>query len=295
MVLGELTATLCNETEMNLRAFLGLLTPLKKSGEQPTETPKNLLYRHDNVEAKILIAESNKLAWQPTRPHPWDCTSRHRLPRRWPQRHRPRACRLFAFFLVGWLGTGIRRWRSTWRGAKTSARHRTWPARRWHRLGASETPSTHVTNLRLGYRLPPRLEALGARILSPTSAQCTGAVGGSLACRTPENSMVSTSACSSKRSCGRAAGSQLLPPVQERNSWNRWQMVTAHPSERAWAAWQNWRVRHQCITGSGTPSVSVSRLTGSQGNSRQTKAPLPFSYTQPAQHMEEALKQLLRQ
>ena len=87
-------------------------------------------------------------------------------------------------------------------------------------------------------------------------------------------------------------GSQLLPPVQERNSWNRWQMVTAHPSERARAAWQNRRVRHQCITGSGTPSVSVSRLTGSQGNSRQTTAPLPFSYTQPAQNMEEALKQL---
>ena len=54
---------------------------------------------------------------------------------------------------------------------------------------------------------------------------------------------------------------------QSRKSWSRGQMVTGHPSERARAAWQNRRVRHQCITSSGTPSVSVPR---------RTTAPLPL-------------------
>ena len=120
----------------------------------------------------------------------------------------------------------------------------------------------------------------GWKRLEPTSAQGTGTVGGSWACRTPQNLSVSTSACSLKRTCGRAAR-RPAPSANHKNFWSQGQMVTTHPSERARAAWQIRRVRHQCITGSGTPSVSVHRITGTQGNSRRTTAPLPFSYTQP--------------
>ena len=111
-------------------------------------------------------------------------------------------------------------------------------------------PTTRVTKVSLGYRLPPRLETLGTGILSPTSAQGTGTVGGSLACRTHWSPLLPALR---NEHAAALRGFQLLLPVKERNSWNRGQMVTAHPSERASAAWQNRRVRHQCITGSGTP------------------------------------------
>ena len=53
-------------------------------------------------------------------------------------------------------------------------------------------------------------------------------------------------------------------------------MVTTHPSDRAWAAWQHRGVRHQRVAGPGTPPIFVSRTAGAQSNPRRTTAPLPL-------------------
>ena len=119
-------------------------------------------------------------------------------------------------------------------------------------VGAPEPPATFVTKFSLGHRLPPGLEAPGAGILPPTSAEGAGAAGGAVPCRTPSET----------------PGSPLLPALRNMRPseglggfefQSRGQMVTTYPSEGAGAALQNRRVRHQRLTGPGTPTVPVSR------------------------------------
>ena len=72
----------------------------------------------------------------------------------------------------------------------------------------------------------------------------------------------------------RPSGRTSAASANQRNSWSPGQVVTIHPSERAGAARQNRRVRHQRLAGPGTPTVPVSRSAVAQRLTRRTTAPL---------------------
>ena len=105
------------KTEKNLRALLG---PAAAEAAQEQQRAANRAVKASALRPGFALDErwrstpcrqrsepgfsqpsSGKHAWPPTRPHPWDCTSRPWRRRRWPQRHRPRTCKLFAFSLGG--------------------------------------------------------------------------------------------------------------------------------------------------------------------------------------------------
>ena len=158
-------------------------------------------------------------------------------------------------------------------------------------MGASKPPTTYVTKPHLGHRLPPGLKARGAGILSSTSAKGTGAAGGTQP-KTP-GSLLLPALRNVHAAVGRT-GAARLPALSadQRNSSSRGKLVATHPSERAGAAWQNRRVRHQRVTGPGTPSVFVSVLQVLTATRGERQLLFPLSYTQAAQKMEYALKRL---
>ena len=106
-------------------------------------------------------------------------------------------------------------------------------------VGTSESPATHVTKFLLGHRLPPQLEAPGAGILPPTSAQGAGAASGALACRTTSKAPRSPLLPALRdvhATIGRTGAARLpAPSANLRNFWSRGQVVI----QRARAAWQN--------------------------------------------------------
>ena len=90
------------------------------------------------------------------------------------------------------------------------------------------------------------------------------------------------SAIACLQGCRRLEPGSSRPPVRRvlvllvacRTSfWSRGQVVTAHPRERARAAWKNKRVRHQRLAGLGKTSVHVSRPAVSQRHTRRKTAP----------------------
>ena len=115
---------------------------------------------------------------------------------------------------------GIRRWRSDleWSYDQDTDTGRGQQDACSSAVGASKPPTTHVTKLCLGYRLPPGLEAPGARILSSTSAKGTG-----VACWLAEHNRQHLGLFFSllfdtymRPSEGLALrGFQLLPPIKE--------------------------------------------------------------------------------
>ena len=210
---------------------------------------------------------------KPTRPHPWECTSRHWLPWRYSAD-------------LGSDAGGV-----IGRGAWTWATHRTWPARRWQPLGTSEPPTIHVTKVPLGYRLPPSWKRLEPGSSRPPAPRVLVLLVARWLAKHPRAHCSPLLPVVRNEHAAALRGFQRLPPIKGiPGTAGKWSPLI-RASELAQPG-KNTRVRHQCITGSGTPSVSVSRTAGTQGNSRRTTAPSPFSYTQPYQNTEDALKQL---
>ena len=250
-----LTATLCKESKRISVPSLDRrrLKLLQSSNGQPTEQSKPLLYRlgspltsaRDRRLRRRRSPDSHSRAGRAClAAH--NCTSRRWLLRRWPRKHRPCTCRLCAFSFAGWprrqhhttgqRRPGIRRWRSAWSGATTRARHRTWPARRLQQCGGRFQTSLEAS--------PPLSIASWAG-----SDKGTAAAGGSLDCGTQPKTFGSLTLPALRNvhtAVGRTSAARL-PPTGAAGK-----VVTAHPSERAGAAWQNKRVRHQHVTGHGT-------------------------------------------
>ena len=112
---------------------------------------------------------------------------------------------------------------------------------------------------------------------------------------TTKSSWVSTFACSSRRTCDHRKGWRCDTSSsfrQSKNFWSREQVVTTHPSERAGAAWPNRRVRHQRLTGPGTPTVPVSRPAVAQKHTRRRTALFSHLVHASDKEMGYALKQL---
>ena len=159
---------------------------------------------------------------------------------------------------------------------------KTLPAVRWALPGLPRP-------LPLGCRLPPGLEALGARTLSATSAKGTGAAGGSMAC------LCFCLLFETYAAVGRTGAARLPgPSADQRNSWSRGKTVTTLPSERAGAGWQKKGeydtsvsldlARHQFL-------FPVPQVLKETRGARQLLS--PFSYAQAPQQMEDALVQHL--
>ena len=227
-----LTATLCNESK---RASLDQ-RPLKllKNNEQATEPSKPLLCRLGSLltstgdprfRQQRRSQDLSQRSWASVLGRPPGLSRRWRRRRWWPQRHRPRPCKLFAFFLVGWPADTTSRLHSAGMGSDTGRvpgvelrpRHNT-------RHGQQDARS-HVTKFPLGNRLPPGLEAPGAGSLPPTNAQGAGAAGGALACRTQSKTLVSLLLPALRdvhATIGRTGVARLpAPSANQRNSWSR--------------------------------------------------------------------------